>query len=111
MPFRLLFASIAVLFLSQAAARSATAPAGFVSLSHPGPVPLQETRQREPGPADLKEAIEIALERYGGRAAGAETVEREGRRVHEIRVLLEDGGVRTVRIDPETGAIVPQQER
>lgn len=66
-------------------------------------------RQREPGPADLEEAIEIALKRYGGQAAGAETVVREGQRVHEVRVFGEDGTVRTVRVDPETGAIIPQQ--
>ena len=72
---------------------------------------LQQERQREPGPADLKEAIEIALERYGGEAADAETVERDGRRVHEIKLLLDDGSVRTVRIDPATGAIIPPRER
>jgi hypothetical protein len=71
----------------------------------------EEEKEREPGPADLEEAIEIALKRYGGRAAGADTVVREGRRVHEIRVLSEEGSVRTVRIDPETGAIIPQERR
>jgi uncharacterized membrane protein YkoI len=68
----------------------------------------QERQEREPGPATLEEAIEIAVERYGGRPAGAETVVRDGKRVHEIKVLNEENGsVRTVRIDPETGAIVP----
>ena len=77
----------------------------------PGIMATQQRREREPGPANLEEAIEIALERYGGRAADAETVVREGRRVHEIRVLGEDGSVRTVRVDPETGAIIPQRRR
>jgi len=72
---------------------------------------LQERRRREPGPATLTEAIEIAIERYGGRATNAETVERDGRRVHEIRLFLEDGSVRTVRINPDTGAILPPPER
>ena len=72
---------------------------------------LQEARRREPGPADLKEAIEIALERFGGKAAEAATVERDGRRVHEIRLLLDDGSVRTVRIDPATGAIIEPREQ
>jgi Peptidase propeptide and YPEB domain len=71
-------------------------------------VASQEGREREPGPATLEEAIEIAVKRYGGRPAGAETVVRDGKRVHEIKVLNEENGsVRTVRIDPETGAIVP----
>ena len=68
----------------------------------------QNAEEREPGPADLEEAIEIALARYGGRAADAETVVRDGRTVHEITVLGDDGSVRTVRIEPETGAIIPQ---
>jgi len=89
-------------------------------LLSPGPGPgvsapaiaLQEDEQeREPGPADLEEAIEIALKRYGGEAAGANTVVREGREVHEIRVLGDDGRVRTVRVDPDTGAIIPQERR
>ena len=74
-------------------------------------LPLQQRKEREPGPATLREAVEIAIERYGGREARAETVEREGRRVHEVRLLLEDGSVRTVRINPDTGAILPQPER
>jgi uncharacterized membrane protein YkoI len=81
--------------------------------SQPAELPLQQQppRRREPGPANLAEAVEIAIERYGGRATKSETVERNGRRVHEIRLYLEDGSVRTVLVDPETGAILPQQER
>ncbi len=69
----------------------------------------QAGEEREPGPADLEEAIEIALERFGGQATRSETVVREGQTVHEVRVLADDGIVRTVRIDPETGAIIPQR--
>ena len=68
----------------------------------------QEAEEREPGPATLEEAIEIAIKRYGGQATRSETVEREGQLVHEVRLLGEDGSVRTVRIDPDTGAIIPQ---
>lgn len=71
------------------------------------PVIVQQQQEREPGPADLDEAIEIALKQFGGEVAGAVTVERDGREVHEIRVLLDGGNVRTVRIDPETGRIIP----
>lgn len=65
--------------------------------------------EREEGPANLEEAIEIALERYGGEAADANTVVREGREVHEIRILGEDGRARLVRVDPQTGRIIPQE--
>jgi uncharacterized iron-regulated membrane protein len=71
-----------------------------------------EESEREPGPASLEEAIEIAVKRYGGEPAGAATVERDGRRVHEVRLLDEaSGSVRTVRIDPDTGAIIPPPRR
>jgi uncharacterized membrane protein YkoI len=69
----------------------------------------QEEEERKPGPADLAEAIKIAEKHSGGKAAAAETVVRDGREVHEVRVLLDDGSVRTVRIEPDTGAIVPQE--
>lgn len=72
-------------------------------------VPVQEREEREPGPADLEEATEIAIERFGGEVASAATVERDGREVHEIRLFDEgnEGRVRTVRIDPDTGRIIP----
>lgn len=75
-------------------------------------VASQEVPEREPGPANLEEAIEIAVKRFGGEPAGAATVERDGRRVHEVRLLDEtNGSVRTVRIDPDTGAIIPPPRR
>jgi uncharacterized membrane protein YkoI len=75
-------------------------------------VASQEAPEREPGPADLEEAIEIAVKRFGGEPAGAATVERDGRQVHEVRLLDEtNGSVRTVRIDPDTGTIIPPPRR
>jgi uncharacterized membrane protein YkoI len=86
------------------------ASAGFTTSPLLAQEPAPAAEEREPGPADLKEAIEIAEKHTGGKMAGAETVRREGRMVHEIRILLDDGGrVRTVRIDPATGAIIPQE--
>lgn len=73
---------------------------------------MQESEEREPGPADLDEAIEIAEKHFGGRAVGSETVERDGQLVHEIRLFNEaDGTARTVRIDPDTGEIIPPRRR
>ena len=85
-------------------ASSAGGPVAFAT--------MQESDEREPGPADLDEAIEIAEKRFGGRAVGSETVERDGQLVHEIRLFNEeDGTARTVRIDPETGEIIPPRRR
>lgn len=105
-----LIAAAGLVVLPPAFAR-AIGPASAAAFEPPSLVASQQAneREREPGPADLEEAIEIALKRFGGQAAGAETVEREGQRVHEVRVFGEDGTVRTVRVDPDTGAIIPQQ--
>jgi hypothetical protein len=52
----------------------------------------------------LQEAVQMATEQRPGRVVRAVTVEVGGRRVHEIRILLEEGGrVVTVRIDAQTG--------
>jgi len=106
-------ALILLLTATTAGARTQLAPAAPVyDESAAVNFPAQQQRQEEerpPGPANLEEAIEIALKRYGGRAADADTVVRDGQRVHEIRVFGEDGVVRTVRVDPETGRILPQR--
>jgi uncharacterized membrane protein YkoI len=105
-----LIVAVGLFSLPPAFAR-AIQPASAAEFEPPSLVATQQAdeREREPGPADLEEAIEIALKRYPGEAAGAETVVREGQRVHEVRVFGQDGTVRTVRVDPETGAIIPQQ--
>ena len=102
-----LFATLALLTVNTAAAFPVP-PLGEPADDRSPLVVSQETEEREPGPATLEEAIEIALKRYGGQATRSETVERDGQLVHEVRVLGEDGSVRTVRIDPGTGAIIPQ---
>ncbi|MDH3977378.1 MAG: hypothetical protein OEU86_02595 [Gammaproteobacteria bacterium] len=51
----------------------------------------------------LDEAVVMVKLRTGGRILRAETRERNGRRIHRIRVLTEDGHVRTFVIDAERG--------
>ncbi|HKL64395.1 MAG TPA: hypothetical protein VJ883_13570 [Woeseiaceae bacterium] len=46
----------------------------------------------------LSEAVAQVKREYGGRILEAETRERNGRRVHVIKVLTSEGRVRTVRI-------------
>lgn len=58
------------------------------------------------GPVSLEQAQQRALARFKGRVAGAKTVEHEGRKVHEVRIVGEDNLVRTFRIDAETGAFL-----
>lgn len=54
----------------------------------------------------LSQATQIALQQNPGRVVRAETVDRGGRRVHQIRILGGDGRVRTVRVDAGSGRIL-----
>jgi uncharacterized membrane protein YkoI len=58
------------------------------------------------GGVSLAQASSMAQSRYQGRVVRAETVQMGDRRVHEIRILGEDGRVHIVRIDAETGAFL-----
>jgi hypothetical protein len=58
------------------------------------------------GGVSLAQATSMAQSRFSGRVVRAETVERGDRTVHEIRILGEDGRVRTVRVDAQTGAFL-----
>lgn len=67
----------------------------------PEPAPTEHVVQR--GPISLEQATAMAASRFQGRVVRAETKMRGGRREHEIRILGEDGRVRTVRIDAQSG--------
>jgi uncharacterized membrane protein YkoI len=58
------------------------------------------------GRLSLAQASAMAQSRYQGRIVRAETIEQGGRVIHVIRILGDDGRVRTVRIDAETGAMM-----
>jgi uncharacterized membrane protein YkoI len=58
------------------------------------------------GGVSLAQATSMAQGRYQGRVVKAETVQMGDRRVHEIRILGDDGRVRTVRIDAQTGSFL-----
>lgn len=62
--------------------------------------------QLMPG-VSLQEAVAIATAQRPGRVVRAVTVEAgQGRRIHEVRILLNEGGrVVTVRVDAQTGRI------
>jgi len=58
------------------------------------------------GGVSLAQATSMAQGRYQGRVVKAETVQMGDRLVHEIRILGDDGRVRTVRIDAQTGSFL-----
>jgi hypothetical protein len=51
----------------------------------------------------LDRAVEGVRSRTGGRVLSADTVRRDGRPVYDIKVLTDDGRVRRMAIDGETG--------
>jgi hypothetical protein len=50
----------------------------------------------------LNQAVKQAKKRTGGQVISAETRNQDGRRVHNIRILTEDGKVRRLRINAES---------
>lgn len=46
----------------------------------------------------LQEAAERVARQYDAQVVSAQTVERDGQRVHVIRILTKDGVVRTIRV-------------
>ncbi|HEX7079674.1 MAG TPA: PepSY domain-containing protein [Gammaproteobacteria bacterium] len=99
--------------VSRAAARLCALPLcmlGALAFARPVPMPLPPPVP-EPYPVDavmqrgvtLEQAIAMATRQYPGTVASARTTTRDGRVVHEIRILGERGRVRIVRIDAETG--------
>ena len=114
-------ASLAALSLSSPAAVAAghelprSAFAGHVPASNdeafatgasfaPEDCPTARTVQR--GGISLSQATAIAQSRVPGRVVSAKTVMSGDRVIHEIRILGDDGRVRTVRVDAQSGAVM-----
>jgi len=105
-PMRALLASLALLLTGVAAARPLPGftvgdPISFDVMLEPDVTFV--TAQR--GSVSLNQAVAIAQRRHPGRVVRAETTTRNGRTVHEIRILGDDGSVVTVRIDAASGEV------
>lgn len=53
----------------------------------------------------LDAAIALVREKSGGKVLRADTKQSGERRVHEIRILTDDGHVRTYVVDAQTGRV------
>jgi hypothetical protein len=75
-----------------------------------GPVQVDRLAELFPaqrgGGVSLAQATAIAQSRFQGRVIRAETMQNGDRVVHEVRILGDDGRVRTVRIDAQTGSFL-----
>jgi uncharacterized membrane protein YkoI len=108
---RALSVSAAALSLSLAAQAPAREPPAlaasnddaFVTGASFAPQDCPSARTVQRGGVSLSQATAIAQSRVPGRVVKAETVMSGDRVIHEIRILSDDGRVRTVRIDARTG--------
>jgi uncharacterized membrane protein YkoI len=95
---------------SPAAARARSLAAAQAEPAAELLVPAQRDQlfptQRGGGGISLAQATSMAQSRFQGRVVRAETVQLGDRVVHEIRILGDDGRVRTVRIDAQTGSFL-----
>lgn len=70
------------------------------------PVGAEPLRMAQAGNGiSLAQATRMVREQTGGQVLRAETKRNKGRTVHRIRVLTDDGRVRTYHVDAETGRI------
>ncbi|WP_078118902.1 PepSY domain-containing protein [Thiosocius teredinicola] len=59
----------------------------------------------------LDQAVEEARDRYPGRVLSAETKNRGGRESHKIRILTNDGRVKRLNVDAESGRFERRSKR
>lgn len=97
----------ALLAGAAASAQPRPAPQGEPAVEAFSPAQLDQLApSQRGGGVSLAQASSMAQGRYQGRVVRAETVQMGDRRVHEIRILSEDGRVHIVRIDAETGSFL-----
>ncbi len=79
-----------------------TALPGYTLAQVPDSVPPPAIVVAQQNGPSLSEAVEQVRRQYRGRIVSAETRVRGNREVHIIKVLTEDGKVKTVRISGRT---------
>lgn len=60
---------------------------------------------------NLDSAVSRIRRQTGGRVLSADTVRGDGRTVHEIKVLTDQGHVRRWRVDGDTGEVIRRRQR
>lgn len=68
--------------------------------------PHERITQAEGQAMSLDAAVAMVRARFGGKIIGASTTHQRGRTVHVIKLLSDEGRVRTVRVDAQTGRIL-----
>jgi uncharacterized membrane protein YkoI len=87
-------------------AHARTQDVGFRAGASFAPEDCATARTVQRGGVSLSQATAIAQSRVPGRVVSAKTVMAGDRVIHEIRILGDDGRVRTVRVDAQSGAVM-----
>lgn len=79
---------------------------GPASVAHAQPASASNQSGRAAG-AQIAgaDAAEIVRQRYGGRVMGVNTRQQDGRIIYQVRILQDDGRMRTINVDGQTGKI------
>ena len=89
------------------AAMARPRPLSLLTLVDPGTAEsISGASPTQRGGVSLAQATAMAQGRYQGKVVRAATYMQGDRQIHEIRILGDDGRVRTVLIDAQTGAFL-----
>ena len=101
MPSRRTFCTQLLSALLLAAAAGPGAP---LTHAQPASTPNQNARAAS-SQVTAAGAAEIVRQQYGGRIMGVQTRQRDGRVIYQVRVLQDDGRMRTINVDGQSGKI------
>jgi uncharacterized membrane protein YkoI len=101
MKLRILVIAVAVAGLT--AGQSVLAQTDAVSRGVPRWQQISSPRPLQRAKFTLDQAVDKVRAKFGGKVIKASTRQKNGRPVHSIKILGENGRVRTVRIDGLTG--------
>ncbi|MDQ2076287.1 PepSY domain-containing protein [Marinimicrobium sp. ABcell2] len=97
--YRCLFSCMLIVFVSAGPGTAAT----YAQTAAPASVQNGTAAGAQIAAAD---AAEIVRKQYGGRVMGVEARQRDGRVIYQVRILQENGRMRTVRVDGNSGKII-----
>jgi hypothetical protein len=92
----------------------ATGPAAAAPFNHSPyqryPLLIAQRDHGGNGGVSLDEAVAQARQRYKGKVLSAETTRADGRKVHRIKILTQDGRVKRLTVDAGSGKNNKQQQ-
>ena len=76
---------------------------GFVLAATFNPPALSQEASSDTPRYSLDDAITLVKEKIGGRVLRAETLQHDNRTVYQVRIITDDGRVRTINVDAQSG--------